>query len=159
MSMREVSTLIAPLFLLLAALAGCQPTRLTPAELAYLNELRRCQHIFFTISGSEADEAWQRAHAWVAKYSLMEIETATDCVIKTYRPTRIRRGYAYSVARVPHNDNGDNTEFQFVVKCFQCGIFDGPLGPDSKASNENRNARMLAHYIKTGEMDPKFLAK
>jgi len=97
-----------------------------------------------TLPNSEADDAWGRAQSFIGKYSSMKLQVAMDYVLQTYNPTTAN--YGYYVTRTPM---GDETEFD--VRC----LYEGFMG----AQRQEINARVLAYYMQTGELNPKFVSQ
>jgi hypothetical protein len=104
----------------------------------------------FTVPTSGAPEAWARAQSFVAKYSSMKIQLVNDFLIDTYNPSKVTLAfnYGYNVVKTPMP--GDKVEI--VVSCTHN---QGLLSSDNAA----RNAKILAHYMKTGELNPRFITR
>ena len=85
----------------------------------------------FSLPNSEAEAAWDRAKSFVAQYRVLQAHT--------YMIT-----YGYNISRTPM---GDKT--QFAVECISDNKFN--------ESREQENARILAYYMATGELDPGFI--
>jgi len=85
----------------------------------------------FSLPNSEAEAAWGRAKSFVAQYSIMQ-------------PHTYLISYGYDVSRTPM---GDKT--QFTVQCISDDKFN--------KSREQENACILAYYMATGELDPRFI--
>jgi hypothetical protein len=85
----------------------------------------------FSLPNSEDEAAWGRAKSFVAQYRIMQ-------------PHTYLISYGYNVTRT---SMGDKT--QFTVECLSDH-------KDNK-SREQENARILAYYMATGELDPRFI--
>lgn len=120
-------------------LLSCAASRtLTREEADYVLAVKRFP-LEFEITKDEADEAWGRAQSFIGKYSSMKLQTVTDYVIQTYNPGSTDYKFGYYVTKTPL---GDNT--QFSIQCICNNWFAG--------DDRNRNAHILAWYIKTGEL-------
>jgi hypothetical protein len=135
-------------------LHGIIPTNepMTNADREYLQKIAD-QSLRFEIPKAEADAAWGRAQTFVAKHSSMKIQTASDFVIQTYNPifepapippSLGSVTYGYNISR---NAIGD--KFVFDVECTRVRH---AMKDKEIAATADRNARILAHYIITGEM-------
>jgi hypothetical protein len=83
---------------LVGLLVGCAAMtanlRLTSEEESYL-EKANAFPLEFVIPKSQADDAWGRAQSFIAKYSDMKLQTATDFILQTYNPMRESGDYGY----------------------------------------------------------------
>jgi len=132
--------------LLLSCLFLISCSSITPEQRTYLDEVKKFP-LSFTISKSKNDVLWGRAQSFIAQYSSMKIQIATDFVIQTYNPPGSEVKYGYSVTKTPENDN-----FRIIVKCF-CG---NPLVINSV----RKNAHIFSYYLKTGENPyPKLISR
>jgi len=131
--------LSAMLLSLLAALCfQCATTKsLTREEADYLMAIRRSP-LTFQLPKAQADDAWGRAQSFIGKYSSMKLQVVTEFVLQTYNPSDYK--YGYYVTKTPM---GENVEFS--IQCLTAGFF-----ADQNAAE--RNAYILAWYIKTGEL-------
>ena len=98
----------------------------------------------FTIPKSELPDAWGRAQSFIAQYSDMKIQIATNNVIQTYNPSDSSINYGYSVTNAPMGDN-----VIITVKCLNTYI--------GNVKRAELNAHALAYFMKTGELNPRFL--
>lgn len=97
----------------------------------------------FTVSKAEAEEAWGRAQSFLARFSGMQLQVLTDFVIETYDPLTVGYGFGYSIVKTPMSE-----EVQISVQC-RPGV---PLTRLWGSSDAERNAHILAYYMKTGEL-------
>ena len=81
-------------------LSGCAQTPIAVEPPAVSAEPVLC------VDRSQCDVYWQRAQAWVANNSYYRLQTVTDTIIETERPTVGRTGLAYRVTRVPDTKDG-----------------------------------------------------
>jgi len=103
----------------------------------------------FKVSKEREEEVWGRIQSFIAKYSSMKIQVATDYVIETYNPSKIEvrdpkwpgANFGYEAIKTPMGD-----EVEFEVKCV--------TGDPSKYYEliAGYNAHYLAHYALTGEI-------
>jgi hypothetical protein len=98
----------------------------------------------FIIPKSELPDAWGRAQSFISQYSDMKIQIATNNVIQTYNPSDSSINIGYSVSNAPMGDNAIVT-----VKCLNTYI--------GNVKRADFNAHALAYYMKTGEVNPRFL--
>lgn len=137
-------------FLVVIGLSGCVtgPTASTPEQEAYLQEIM-AEPIEFDLPKSQGDDAMGRAQVFIAKYSSMKIQTATNNVVDTYNVASGTpfgpQPYGYKVLR---SNIGDTAHF--TIECFN-----GLEGVIYKSVHvlPARNARFLARYMKTGKLD------
>ena len=88
----------------LITIIGSGKRQLTPEELAYDRRVNS-QPTYFTLQNEQAEEAWSRAHQFIATYSNFRIQTATKYVIQTYMTKNTSPKYAYSVTRTISGNN------------------------------------------------------
>ncbi|MDP8227154.1 MAG: hypothetical protein P9L89_05900 [Candidatus Celaenobacter polaris] len=133
---------ICGIFLLCFIYIGCARVQLTPEDKAFCAKAAACP-LELIISKDKAEEAWSRAHTWIAKYSSMKIQTVTDYILQTYNP--VDRAfpiiYAYSLTKTLMG-----SEVQITIECFSNNRF--------ATRQTSHNAHLLAYYIKTGENHP-----
>jgi hypothetical protein len=99
-----------------------------------------------TVSKAESDICWARAQEWIKKYSSKKIQTANDFMIQTYNPSGKEYAFGYYVTRKAAADT-----VQITVQCIVGNLY-------AKKDQDN-NARILAHYIKTGKVVSKLIVK
>ena len=122
----------------LLLIVGCAGKQIPPQFYAYDCRVMS-QATTFTAPNEKAEEAWSRAHQFIATLSSFRIQTATDYVIQTYMSDSSWPKYGYSVTRT--TSNSTNT---FIVKCYCSNMF--------RADRAKYNAHALAHYMVTGEV-------
>lgn len=104
----------------------------------------------FKVPKEKEEEVWGRIQSFIAKYSSMKIQIATDYVIETYNPSKIEVGdpkwpganFGYGAVKTPMGD-----EVEFEVKCIS-----GEPGGWYKLCAD-KNAHYLAYYALTGEIE------
>ncbi|MBI1318324.1 MAG: hypothetical protein GC168_05140 [Candidatus Hydrogenedens sp.] len=131
-------------------LVGCvttiDPTTVTPEEREY-HEQYSTFPTEFEVPESEAETAWARGIRYISDHSGMKIQTSTDYSISTYSPTGHGAYYfGYSITRLPENDT-----VTFKVDCLRDMENFGDL------EVANNNAHILAYYMKSGELMPRFI--
>ncbi len=111
----------------------------------------------FNISKKKANDAWGRAQSFIAKYSSMKIQTVTEFIIQTFTPPETdyrfnrRFDFGYSVAKTPLGK-----KVQITVSCQKSSI----AGSENLFESEKEmDAHLLAYYISTGELLPKFIMR
>lgn len=126
-------------------LTGCTTTLvdLTPEEQVYVDAVN-AMDTTFTVPKAEEEVTWGRIQSFIGKYSSMKIQTASDYIIETYNPSSGDMDYGYSAVRTPMGD-----EVEFTVRCVCGNMFAG--------KSAAQNARVLAYYAKTGELNPAFI--
>lgn len=120
-------------------ICGCaSQVQLTPEEETYLKKVQSTP-LRVSVPLDEDQQAWGRGQTFVAKYSPYRIQTSTDFVLQTYHISD-RVSWSYSITRTPAK-----SEVIFEVSCTPTNSFYG-------GDYARRNAHILAHYIKTGEL-------
>lgn len=117
-------------------LGGC--VTLSPAQEAYLRKVMATP-LTVEMTKTEAVDAWGRAQSFLGQYSSMKIQTATDYVLQTYNPMGSGISYGYNVTKTPAGDR-----VRITVVCGTNNMFAG--------GDADRNAHILAHYIKSGDL-------
>ena len=142
--MKKYFLLVSLFILSLTTPVFAFPQPNTSDEVEYMNEVMNTS-LEVTVSSAEANDAWGRAQSFVGKYSNMKIQIATDFVIQTYNPEAFSEKYGYYIVKTK-NDDGN---YSFQVECTGNGIF----------SNKDKlaNQQILAYYIKTNKIMPKFV--
>jgi len=134
--MRKIIILIS-----IFALQGCMTTsNLTSQQQNYLDKAMN-QPLTFTVDSAHVEKAWGWAQSYIAKYSSMKIQNATDYVIQTYNPGMHDAMYGYKVVKTDIQD-----KYELTVNCFTGNVF--------TAKAAEKNAHILAYYLKTGENPP-----
>ena len=103
------------------------------------------QGLTFTVPISESENAWSRAQTWIALYGGMHVQTVSDYIITTYNPTDYYK-LSYSVTRTHFQEHS-----LITIICY------GVHGKSNKITN--KNAKLLAYYVKTGEFKPEYLQR
>ena len=104
----------------------------------------------FKVPKEKEEEVWGRIQSFIAKYSSMKIQVATDYVVETYNPLKIEINdpkwpgvnFGYGAVKTPMGD-----EIEFEVKYSvsdSSGYYKLIAG---------YNAHFLAHYALTGEIE------
>ena len=121
-----------------ATMMDMTPKAETAEETAYLKEAMNTP-LTFTVPKDKSDETWGRVNSFIAKYSSMKIQTASDYIVQTYNPTDTIH-FGYQANRAPRGD-----EVEFTVTCYSGGLFGGSKNiPD-------QNSHLLAYYALTGK--------
>jgi hypothetical protein len=119
------------------------PLASNPEEEAYLAAVRATP-LVVSLPKDQADDGWGRAQSFVGKYSSMKVQVATDYVLQTFNPASPAIDFGYYITRTPLGD-----QVEFDVKCV--------AGNSFTRDSATLNAHVLAHYIQTGELNPKFI--
>jgi len=119
------------------------PTATDEDGRAYLARAMQAS-LTFTVPKERSDEVWSLVNSFIAHYSSMKVQTASDYIISTYNPDAIYN-YGYSATRAIRADG-----IEFAVMCFS-----GGNPPVQRISNQN--AHILALYLQTGELRPEFI--
>lgn len=102
--------------------------------------------LIFTVPKERSDEVWSLVNAFIANYSSMKVQTASDYIISTYNPTDVLH-YGYSATRAIKAEG-----IEITVMCFSGGLSHAKRIPE-------QNARVLALYLQTGELRPEFIVQ
>jgi len=138
-------TFFAVLICLLCS-CGVQPYEASKSELEYASKAYS-HPTTFTLTKTDAQNAWARANLFVTQYSTMKIQNATEYLIDTYNVTD--PGYfGYTITRTPI---GDST--MFVVKC-NCGVGPKSLYNSSMhlTARADFNEHAAAYFMSTGQV-------
>jgi hypothetical protein len=130
---------------------GCATTirqvDLSPEDLQYLQNVTTFV-TRFTVSKDDSGDAWGRAQSFIAQASDMKMQVVTDYVIETFYPNRDAVGpiphYGYKVVKTPMGN-----DYIITVECSYSNSFTGDIA--------TQNARILAYYIKTGQLNSKYI--
>ena len=129
--------------ILLISCSATPPVELSQEELVFLDAVN-AMDTTFTVPEEESEATWQRIQSFIREYSSMEIQTASDVVFETFKPDGYNYGYKASLTPL------DN-EVEFTVSC-TCGNMFGN-------KNAEQNAKCLAYFAKTSEINPTFITK
>jgi uncharacterized lipoprotein len=138
--MKKIISIIF-LVMLLVGCAARQP--MTQAERDRFDKIR-AYPTTFTLPNEQSEEAWARAQSFIAQYSNMKIQIATQYLLQTYNPTGAIPTYGYNVSRMP---SGDKT--QFTVQCISGNRFAG--------KEAQQNAATLSYYMATGDLESRMI--
>ena len=141
--MRFKSITFLAICVLLTGCAATPTAELTQEDQAYLNAVDS-MNTTFVVPEEESEAIWVRILSFIREFSTMEIQTSSDSVIETFDPDGYN--YGYSAARTPLDEG-----VEFTVSS-ECGNRFG-------AKNAARNAKCLAYFAKTGEINPTFITK
>jgi hypothetical protein len=119
------------------AFYGCATRQLTSSERNYLDKISE-PHELTIFREDQIKDVWGRAQGWIAMYSSMKIQTATDFVIETYNPIGSWPRFGYKIIKEPTRGG-----YHILIECF--------------SSKAKRNAQILAYYLRTGDMMPQFI--
>ncbi len=131
------------LFLAVVGLIACVGTRkveLTPQDHEFLDRLDSVETTF-SLPAEVSDIAWERARSFIDRYSWTSLHSVTDGEIRTFNPSAGTQQCGYVVTRRPEGE-----DVEFSVQCV--------AGHSSYLGTADRNARILALYMKTGELPP-----
>lgn len=133
--------------LVVTACATKPPVKpLNAEEAAYLSAVER-DGTSVIVSDADRAAAWGRAQVFIVEHAGMKLQLVTDYVLETYNP----RGGALFWYRVTRTSLGDGNS-RIDVTC----VFGDPLaGMEERAI---QNAKVLAHFIKSGEINPRFVS-
>jgi len=112
---------------------------------AYLARVMQAP-LIFTVAKERSDEVWSLVNSFIANYSSMKVQTASDYIISTYNPSDVIH-YGYSATRAIKAEG-----IEIVVMCFSGGLSQVKKIPE-------QNARILALYLQTGELRPEFIVQ
>ena len=128
----------------LTSCAGTPAAELTPEDQAFLDAVN-LMDTTFTVPKEESDATWGRIQSFIKEFSSMEIQTSSDNRIRTDRPSGY--SYAYEAERTTLSDG----RVEITVSCTcdkQFGI-----------KNAAQNAKCLAYFAKTAEINPALIVK
>ena len=124
----------------LIACGGLRKVYLTPQENEFLDRLDSVE-TRFTLPAEVSDIAWERARSFIDRYSWVSLHSVTNTEIRTFNPSSGTQQCGYIVKRKPM---GEDIEFSV----------EGVAGHSSYLGTAEQNARILAMYMKTGELPP-----
>jgi len=129
----------------LSACAGRHHTFLTEHEYEFLDRIDSVE-TSFRVPADVSDIVWERARHFIESYSWTATELVGDNVIRTERPRLHTDQCGYQVHRTRVGE-----EAEFVIECVS--------GTATHRATAERNSRLLAHYMGTGELpaDPERL--
>jgi len=147
-------------------MAGPAPTQLSSEEIAYKDKIiaMPCKveeegvwglemvtaSLSFKADKNSIAMVRARSQEYLSQYSNMKLEATTDYLISTYMPkTTSAFDYGYKVIIKPDGNN-----FTVDVKCSSAKGSAFVSGPKPKP---DMHAKMLANYLRTGEIYPKFI--
>lgn len=173
----KLIAVLSQLFVANFFLVGCAgPTIAKHAEAMTLNSTQQSltqehrdylakisnEPLTIKVSEQDAPKYWQRANYWVSAYSGMKLQIANDVTIQTYNPLDhgavLDITYGYNVYRRPLEDKN----FEIRVECLASRrIYPTNAETIRKVWEQRRdlNARILAHYIRTGEVREEMILK
>jgi hypothetical protein len=139
--------------LALLMIAGCGASgTLTPEQRAYLDRAGDMP-LVFNLSPADAGPAWSRAVDFVSHYAGLPVKIAGESLIETEAPREGRTSLGY---RIRQSTLGDSIRMTIE-----------PLRPPSSTAStaelagdrleRPRDARMLALYMRTGELRPELI--
>jgi hypothetical protein len=120
------------------AVSACAPLRMhtTPALLAALEPTAGIGTSIECDSGCTVQ--WQRAQLWLARHSVMKIQTATDVLLQTYNAHSFYEGF--TVTKEPLTKQGSyrikvEADCESIIGC---------------APTQDESTRALLYYAQTG---------
>ncbi|MCJ7581572.1 MAG: hypothetical protein MUP98_13680 [Candidatus Aminicenantes bacterium] len=129
--------------ILLISCSATPPVELSQEELVFLNAVNSMDTTF-TVPAEESEATWIRIQSFIGEFSSMDIKTSSDSVIETFKPDG--DNYGYTAARTPLDE-----KVEFTVNC-TCGNMFGN-------KNAEQNAKCLAYFAKTSEINPAFIVQ
>lgn len=140
----EVNKLYSILMIISCLFWGCASQavsvkNMNPQDKAFIEKVMAFPTSFY-VSKEDAKEAWGRCQAWVARYSDLQLKIVSDYFVHTSEGLSGLNYYGYKVTRKPEKEH-DFIEVQCIGE---------PL--NTSKSVKERNAHLLAWYIKTGEI-------
>ena len=106
----------------------------------------------FKVPREKEEEVWGRIQSFIAKYSSMKIQVATDYVIETYNPTKtteLNPKYGYKAIKTFIGN-----EVEFKVECFAGEtVLRTNAGYKYNQMKADHNAHIFACYALTGEIE------
>jgi hypothetical protein len=120
------------------------PAATSPEANVYLSRVMAAP-LTFTVPKDKSDEAWARVNSFIAKYSTMKIQTASEYIIETYNPIDNFHAYGYTANRMT---KGNEVEIS-VTGTWYWG----------QKKTATRNAHILALYAVTGELDESLISR
>lgn len=126
---------------------SCATYQASPSfeERAYLARVNAAP-LSFVLPEADYPLAHDRAEVFASKFSANGLSIVTDRVIESNRPTKDRLGFGYRITFLPIEGG-----YETSIYCFPGGN-SGVYGKFMF-----RNARILAHYLKTGEIKADFV--
>jgi len=105
----------------------------------------------FTVANKDSEIVWGKIQAFIAKYSSVKIQVATDYVVQTYNTEYGQFGYYVS-------RNPDVDETTFSIRCITEPEPEDPWdGGFDYSKQAELNAHILAYYALTNEIMTKFI--
>jgi len=132
--------------------AGCVTTAktsdLTPEQKTYHDAVMAFP-TEFKVPKADAETAWARGISFINDYSSMQIASSTEYSVATFAPINVGENdiatkFGYTLSRIPQ---GEEVTFKAEGQC------------NYSAEAGLSNAKILAYYMKTGELDPFFVNK
>jgi len=141
MKLKSITFLAVCVFLI--SCSSAPTAELTPEDQAFLDAMDLMETTF-TVPEEESEAAWRRIKSFISEFSTMDIQTESDSSIETFKPDGYN--YGYTASRTPSEDG-----IKMTVSC-TCGNQFGN-------KNADRNAKCLAYFAKTGEINPTFITQ
>lgn len=133
----------------LIACAGSMSSKveLTEQDREFLDRLDSAGTTF-ALPPDVSDIAWERARSFIDRNSWTMVHSVTETEIRTFNPPAGGDHFGYIITRMKDQDS-----HHFNVECV--------AGSSAGVGTAFRNARILAHYMKTGELpqDKRLIAK
>jgi len=141
--------LLASLLLLCSCASSIDSSNLSRKDKAYLSKIKKV-NTKFKMSKFKKEKAMRRGFKFVQKYSLMKLDNSDENSILTKSAKESSDGTIGYQIKMEEKGNFA----VFSVKC-EHGVGNYTYNDDVCKLNE----RILAHYIKTGELRAKFVNK
>ena len=123
--------------LTMIVLTACASSQLSSSEQEYLRRVLSTP-TEFEIPEDSVPQAWARARSFIETYGTSRVQNATDTIIRTAPPNR-GVGFRYTVTRTPRGGTS-----RISIEVLAADLRSGPVA--------DRNARILANYMQTGEL-------
>ena len=149
--MRAKMLILGSVCLLIFVSTFAQEKSKEPTSLQIYVERAMQIPLTFKVSREKEEEVWGRIQSFIAKYSSMKIQIATDYVIETYNPTEgetsLETRFGYKAIKTPVGN-----EVEFKVECV--AGWKGMRAVDKyNELKADHNAHILACYALTGEIE------
>lgn len=149
--MRAKILILGSVCLLIFVSTFAQEKSKEPTSLQIYVERAMQMPLTFKVSREKEEEVWGRIQSFIAKYSSMKIQIATDYIIETHNPTKtieLNPKYGYKAIKTVVGN-----EVEFKVECFAGETDLGKAGYKFNQMKADHNAHILACYALTGEIE------
>jgi len=116
----------------------------TSEQQAYVDNIM-ARSLEVSVGKDKIADAWGRAQAFIARYSDLKLQVATDYSIQTYNSDRIFM-FAYSATKTPTKDG-----FTILVDCSSASSLSRSTR-EWLSNDLDLNAHIFGYYVETGEL-------